>query len=517
MANIRALIELVQAFERATDEGRYDRAGVLVRLVPGGRREGGLEGGAAHRFLLAVRVHELDIDDDIALVGDIGDLVLAVVLVVELEGEVLEEHLAVAERTLLLHRDDKVLAAALAVVAILVSGLDHELRHLVRLLLQLHARAVAQRLLRDGVQEERIRRRGRREVAHTDLHPHDASLRADGRHHAGRGHDDSFVVDDLALSCGHELARRPLNNDHAVGRREADTANRHLHVTCDRSQRRLGAQDCVRRADNGRYVDLPHVVQPLVRPAPEDDQTGFLGIVAHGRMLAGLRPVLVVRLHLQLRLVPLVLISEVQHADARVEDAAGATLAVHVGGAAEDEDAPGGDGLDELQAAVPPRDAPREVDIGPILVLDVEHEQIIEDAVMVPAAKYVHTGILGEGSMACTRCGRIALAGELLPPGIVQVQHPSVVPGTALVPGASVPTKQYDGALAKARGVVRARRRHGRFVHACVVLDRLRDHGDELLVEDLIVGRHKGTAHEAAAWPHLHRVVLASSAGSLQH
>mmetsp|Transcript_177500 Transcript_177500/g.569275 ORF Transcript_177500/g.569275 Transcript_177500/m.569275 type:complete len:862 (+) Transcript_177500:683-3268(+) len=505
VAHVRGLVELVHALERALDPRRDQRTRELVRTVPRHVRKGRLEGRASKGPLLAVLVGEPHVEDHLALVGDVHERVLAVVVVHQLVGQIPHRILAILGLELLLKLDDQLVAPGLPVLVVRIPQLDRARRLDARLLLLQNAWAIHERLFGDRVEEKCVAGDRGSQVAGADLHAHGAVLRTNGAEHARCPADDGLVVDDLALSGGRVLSAGELDDGHAVRGAETDTSDGDLHLAGDRAQGRLHLENRVRRAHNGGDIDLPHIIQPFVRPATENDQPRLLGVVADRGVLSGHRP-RILRLHVEVRLLPLVLVPKVQHPDPKVEDAAAAALAVDVGGAAEDEYTPGRDGFHQLQRAIPPRHAPGQVHVGPILVFDVQHEQVVECAIVVPAAENKYAAVLGEGLMPRARRWRVALAGELHPPGVVEVEHPGVVPGPTLIAQSSMSSEEDDGVLVEARCVVRPRSRHRDAIAGpAVVAPGLGDHGDELLVELLLVGRHQVVPHaDSRGFPHAH-------------
>ena len=85
----------------------------------------------------------------------------------------------------------------------------------------------------------------------------------------------------------------------------------------------------------------------------------------------------------------LAFLAEIQHADARVEDPHRSALLMLIANTAEDEHPPGRNCLHDLGVTIPSRHAPGHVQVRPVLVLHVQHEEVVELLLVVPAAEDV--------------------------------------------------------------------------------------------------------------------------------
>jgi hypothetical protein len=159
---------------------------------------------------------------------------------------------------------------------------------------------------------------------------------------------------------------------------ETDTPDNYLHHASDRAQWRLYTQDGIRRADDGRDVNLPNIVKPLVAPTPEDDQPGFLLLITYCRVFPGPWQLVVFVTVREFRLTPLIIVPKIQDTNASIEHAPTSALLVCIGAASKHKDTPRRNGLNELHCTVPTRHTPRKVQLRPILILHVEHEEVTE-------------------------------------------------------------------------------------------------------------------------------------------
>mmetsp|Transcript_39940 Transcript_39940/g.120757 ORF Transcript_39940/g.120757 Transcript_39940/m.120757 type:complete len:289 (-) Transcript_39940:135-1001(-) len=287
------------------------------------------------------------------------DLVLTRVQVDDCDGHVHQDLLAIGPHVLLLDLHEPLVAAGRPVLPERVACLDHEAGVMVTVLLLHQPGAVAQRLLRQGVEVVVVARLGRREVAHPDAQAHLALPRPDGAGHGGRVALDQLVGDDHALGLGRLLgAWREESHDYgSLRRKEADAAQADLLLPRHWAKRGLDAGDRVRRADERGDIDLPTIIQPLVGPAAVHEELALLRVVAHGRVLPRGGPLGPNPSVFKDSSLPLQLLAQLQHAHLAVERAHAPTLAL-VGGPTEDEHPPRGNGLHEQHRHVPPGHIP---------------------------------------------------------------------------------------------------------------------------------------------------------------